>query len=57
MLAEARDRAARKREERLGLVALFDIDTEAQQLPVDSFAWEPTTCWDPTSRPWWSAGS
>lgn len=56
MLAEARDRAARNREERLGLVALFDLDTEPQQLPADALAWEPTTCWNPTIRPWWSQG-
>lgn len=57
MLAEARDRAARKREERLGLIALFDLDAEAQPLPIGALAWEPTSCWDPASRPWWPARS
>ncbi|MEJ3652036.1 three-Cys-motif partner protein TcmP [Actinomycetes bacterium KLBMP 9759] len=55
MLAEAKDRAARKREQKLGLFPLFEVDVDVDELPAGALAWTPTPCWDPESRPWWAS--
>ena len=51
MIREARALAARKRDEKVGRQALFDI--EPSNLPSDGLKWEPSLCWDPSDRPWW----
>jgi len=51
MVAEARDRAARGREEKAGKLSLFDVPSPVT--PIDKLAWRPLLCWDPTRRPWW----
>lgn len=53
MIAAAREQAARKREQRrehtTGQSALFE--TEPAQIPLGAMAWEPSSCWNPASRP------
>lgn len=50
MIREARARAWRQREDRAGMVPLFDMEPE---IPLDEITWAPSPSWDPSSRPWW----
>lgn len=47
----AKAQSRRERDEKFGRMALFEPDPST--IPVDSLAWERTSSWDPTSRPWW----
>lgn len=51
MIQEARAAAIRKRDEKAGRQAMFDLDPAL--IPVESLTWEPSPCWDPASRHWW----
>jgi hypothetical protein len=51
MIQEAKARAMKERDDKAGRFALFDPDPA--DISVDSLAWEPTACWDPSSQPWW----
>jgi three-Cys-motif partner protein len=51
MIQEAKARAKRQREDRAGMVPLFDM--EPADVTVDSIAWELSPSWDPSAAPWW----
>lgn len=51
MIREAKARAKRLREEKSGMVPMFDIEPATPVL--DTIAWEPSPPWDPSQEPWW----
>jgi len=51
MIQEAKARAKRQREDRAGMVPMFEM--EPPEVTVDSIAWEPSPSWDPSGEPCW----
>jgi len=51
MIQEARARARKERDDKAGLLTLFDL--EPGDFPVSSLTWEPSASWDPAGQPWW----
>lgn len=51
MIREAKARARRQREDKAGMVAMFEMDPVVPVL--GSISWEPTAAWDPSGQPWW----
>jgi three-Cys-motif partner protein len=51
MIQEAKARARRQRENKAGMVPLFDMDPA--DIAIDGIAWEPSPSWDPSAQPWW----
>jgi three-Cys-motif partner protein len=51
MIQEAKARAKRQREDRAGMVPMFEM--EPPEATVESIAWEPSPSWDPSTAPWW----
>jgi three-Cys-motif partner protein len=50
MIQQAKARAVRQREEKVGKLTLFDMEPEFR---IDAIEWEPSPSWDPTAQPWW----
>lgn len=51
MIQDARARARRKREDRTGLIPMFDIEPTPPALSIPD--WEATDPWNPSRQPWW----
>lgn len=51
MRQEAKARARKERDKESGQSALFDLDPAV--IRIDHLTWEPSTSWDPSTRPWW----
>jgi hypothetical protein len=51
MRQEAKAQTWRLRDEKVGKMALFEMDPST--IPVESLTWERTSSWDPASRAWW----
>jgi three-Cys-motif partner protein len=50
MIQEAKARARRQREDKAGMVPLFDMEPD---IPIEHITWEPSPSWDPSAQPWW----
>lgn len=51
MIQEAKARAKRQREDRAGMIPMFEM--EPPEVTVESIAWEPSPSWDPSAATWW----
>jgi hypothetical protein len=50
MVQEAKTRARRQRDDKAGILPLFEMDSA---VTIDGIAWEPSPSWDPRAQPWW----
>lgn len=51
MIREAKTRARRQREDKAGMVPMFEMDPAVPGL--ESISWEPTAARDPSGQAWW----